>query len=501
MLFIDPAFLFIFLPVVVAGFWGAWRLGGRRAALGWMLAACVVFYGSWDWRDVPVLAFSLAVNFGCGWKLAAESAPERRRLWLAGGLAFNLGLLVWYKYAAWLFSCLAAGGLLPSALETRALPLGISFFTFQQIVHLMGVWRTGRTERSPVKYVLFVAFFPHLIAGPIVRPGEIIPQLQRRPRVGALLRRLPNALTLIILGLAKKLLLADALAPTADAVFQAADAGHSLGAAESWLGLVAYGMQIYFDFSAYSEIALGLALLFGVRLPVNFDAPYRAASIVDFWRRWHMTLSRFLRDFLYLPLGGGQCGPVRQSFNLAVTMLLGGLWHGAHANFLLWGAWHGGLLALCHAWWRLALPAPPRLLGWALTFASVTLGWAFFRASTTEGACHLLASAFGLGGGPSPETWQAIPLLPIQDLIAAASIQGLPIGGVLEWFRPAQRAGWMLTALATACALFGPRVWTWVQPQQKHFGWGLALVLGVLSFLVTVRQFQGLPSPFIYFGF
>jgi len=247
-------------------------------------------------------------------------------------------------------------------------------------------------------FVLFVTFFPQLIAGPIVRHNEIIQQYALHPLRAGFDERFSRGLTLFVIGLAKKTLLADQLSPLADPLFSASAAGTALGMADSWLAAAAFGLQIYFDFSGYSDMAIGLALLFGFALPVNFNAPYRAVSVSEFWRRWHMTLSRFLRDYLYIPLGGSRHGAARMIFALMVTMLLGGLWHGAAWTFVVWGGFHGLALAIQRLWGRVGI-ALPRMVGWALTMLIVFFAWVMFRAESFASAWALWASMLGAGEG------------------------------------------------------------------------------------------------------
>jgi len=349
-LFNSYAFLFVFLPATLLVFMAA-RRGGPGLALGALTLASLGFYGWWDPRFLALLLGSAVANFAFGRALMARPA-DARRPWLVAGVVFNLGLLGWFKYAGFLSANLAALGA-PTPVLDIVLPVGISFFTFQQIAYLVDVSR-GLSDRYGFRdYLLFVAFFPQLIAGPIVHHREMMPQLLtgRGPRaedfaIGA---------TLFAAGLFKKVVLADSLAPFASPVFAAADAGLAVTTAEAWGAALAYALQLYFDFSGYSDMALGLARLFGVRLPINFDSPYQATSLIDFWRRWHMTLSRFLRDYLYIPLGGNRQGPARRWVNLMITMALGGLWHGAGWGFLIWGLIHGAGLAANHAW-RSAAP-------------------------------------------------------------------------------------------------------------------------------------------------
>src|SRR5580698_7168831 len=335
--------------------------------------AALFFYGAWRPVYLVLLLASVAVNFGLG--LRMEDPLRRRRIGTLG-VALNLALLCYFKYTNFLFDSLTTLTGTPLPFVNVILPLGISFFTFQQIAYLVDVMRGARVERDIVSYTLFVSFFPHLIAGPLVHHAEMIPQF-KRGRTGRSSVLAARGLAIFAAGLFKKVVIADNLAQFVSPVFAHLDAGGGVSTPWAWLATSAYTLQIYFDSSGYSDMAVGLALLFGIRLPVNFRSPYKATSIVDFWRRWHITLSRFLRDYLYIPLGGNRLGEIRRYLNLLVTMLLGGLWHGAGWNFLIWGGLHGFYLCINHLWqaWRGARASESGLfakgISWAITFAAV----------------------------------------------------------------------------------------------------------------------------------
>ncbi len=481
MLFNSLAYIFAFLPVVLAGWW---ILAGRsrRASRAWLTAASLFFYGWWDWRYLALLTGSILFNY-----LAAQlilKAPAVRRNWvLAGAIAIDLGLLGWFKYADFLGSSLASlAGADWTALHV-ALPLGISFFTFTQIAFLVDTAQGKAREADPLDYGLFVTFFPHLLAGPVLHHGEMMPQFAD-PKVGRPdAEMISTGLTLFLIGLIKKTVLADGIAPVATLVFDAAARGTLPGVAESWAAALAYSFELYFDFSGYSDMALGAARLFGIVLPLNFASPYQAASIIEFWRRWHMTLSRFLRDYLYIPLGGNRHGRFRRYLNLFITMLLGGLWHGAAWNFVAWGAWHGLLLAVNHGlravFARLGLEAlmasgPARLLGWAVTWFCVLLGWVVFRAEGFPAAGRMFAAMAGTKGGfaaftPGPEMWAELGILGAIAFLAPNS-QSLVLGGPEA-----------------------SRFFQW----RPNLAWAAALALG---FLVAVGQMSDV-SPFLYYRF
>jgi alginate O-acetyltransferase complex protein AlgI len=395
MLFSSFTFLFQFLPATVLAFAAA-RLHSPRAGIMVLVAASLVFYGAW--RPIYLLLFlaSIATNFLLG--LAMEE-PSRRRAAGLCGVALNLAVLGFFKYGNFLLDTAhdLSGAALPHL--DVILPLGISFFTFQQIAYLVDVMRGARVERDIVSFTLFVAFFPHLIAGPLVHHAEMIPQFKRE-RLGRSARLAAQGWAIFVAGLFKKVVLADNLAQFVNPPFAHVDAGGSMPAQWAWLAILAYALQIYFDFSGYSDMAVGLALLFGIRLPVNFRSPYKAFSIIEFWRRWHITLSRFLRDYLYIPLGGNRFGVGRRYINLMLTMLLGGLWHGAGWTFLIWGGLHGLYLVVNHRWkdhkHRWPDSAVGRAGAWGLTFLAVVIAWVFFRARTLAGAREMLTGMAGL---------------------------------------------------------------------------------------------------------
>ncbi len=408
MLFSSFEFVCLFLPMVVVGFYLIASWGGRQAAIMWLVVSSLFFYGWWNPAFVFLIIGSIVFNYFVGLQL--KRGTGRLGNWiLAFGISANLCLLGYFKYAGFFADNLNRFAGAGFDLGTIALPLAISFFTFQQIAYLADARRGDAAEYSFLHYCLFVTFFPQLIAGPIVHHKEMMPQFEKSATFGVNFDHLAQGLTIFVIGLSKKLIIADALAPHADWVFNGAEAGHVLTFAESWGGALAYTGQIYFDFSGYSDMAIGLAWMFGIRLPLNFFSPYKAKSIIDFWRTWHMTLSRFLRDFLYIPLGGSRKGPARRHTNLMITMLLGGLWHGAGWTFVVWGGLHGLYLIVNHAWrWLAASHGLPALCSgrtWgvfchALTFAAIVVAWVFFRAQSFDGALavlHGMSGANGLG--------------------------------------------------------------------------------------------------------
>ncbi|KNY22809.1 MBOAT family O-acyltransferase [Methylobacterium sp. ARG-1] len=431
MLFNSFVFLLAFLPAalilhaLVARAVPAWRLP-------LLVVLSFVFYGWWDVRFVPLLVGSILAN----WAVARLYRRRPGRWLIPGAIAANLALLGLFKYLDF-FADLA--NLIPGLEAPRlglALPLGISFFTFHHIMYLADL-RAGRAPAFGLtKYALYIAFFPQVLAGPLVRWSEIMHQFDEQPyaRPDAA-ERFARGLMLLTVGLAKKVFLGDPLAAYVNPVFQAAAAGKVVTVAEAWQATLGFTFQIYFDFSGYTDMALGIALLFGLVLPQNFDAPYRATSLRDFWRRWHMTLSRFLRDYLYIPMGGNRRGLPRQVGALAATMTLGGLWHGAGLTFLAWGALHGlglgaGVLARRA---RLSVPAP---LGWLLTILFVMLTWVLFRATSFEAALLIFKGLFGLAPHGSGFKWRTIAVAALVATIgptAWAAVHRLPPKRILAF--------------------------------------------------------------------
>jgi alginate O-acetyltransferase complex protein AlgI len=461
LLFNSYIFVLVFLPIVWLGYrLLAERADGGRAMTLWLTAASLVFYGYWDIRFVPLILLSIVVNYFIG--LAIDRDYRRPRLWLGLGIGFDLGLLGYFKYANFFVATAETISGVDWAWTAVVLPIGISFFTFQQIAYLVDIYRREAFERDPWRYALFVTFFPQLIAGPIVHHREMMPQFGRQ----AVDRRLPDlvlGIVIFAIGLTKKVVIADGVAPLADGVFDAAALGATPSLTEAWAGALAFGLQIYFDFSAYSDMAVGLGRMFGITLPINFAAPYKATSIIEFWQRWHITLSRFLRDYLYIPLGGGRHGEWRRYRNVFLTMVLGGIWHGAGWTFLLWGVLHGLFIIANHAWRRFwPGPAVPVWLGGFLTFTLVTIAWVPFRAVDLSSTLILYTAMAGLGPATDATAWPFaataavwqhllallafVWLLPHTAEIMAGTVRPLPTPGypALEHLMTAKRpAGWL----------------------------------------------------------
>lgn len=410
MLFTTAAFICYFLPIVWAGFFAIARLSHRGAAL-WLLVASVFFYGYWMPAFTFLLLASVAANYWLGSRIAAAAdagfAGHKRvaKTWMVAGVAANLALLSYFKYANFFVDNLNLALGVQWDMGRVILPIGISFFTFTQIAYLVDTWKKGVRERNLVHYGLFVTYFPHLIAGPVLHHAQMMPQFRQAATYRLNTGNLTAGLAIFAIGLFKKIVLADGVSPYADPIFQAADAGLLVDGPEAWLGALAYTFQLYFDFSGYSDMAIGLSWMFNVRLPFNFNSPYKATNISDFWRRWHMTLSQFLRDYLYIGLGGNRYGVKRRYVNLMVTMVLGGLWHGASWSFVMWGFLHGMYLGVNHAFraicsenmlTKLSASRVFSVLAWTLTMLAVVVAWVVFRAETLQGAVTVLHGMAGL---------------------------------------------------------------------------------------------------------
>lgn len=399
--------MLFFLPITYCVFVALVSRNRQRSALAWLIFSSLVFYAYWNPFFIIPLLISMAVNFAAGDYIADTNRQiHKRRNALIFSSTANLLTIFHFKYYNFIATNLSSLFDVNIPAHEKFLPLAISFYTFTQIAYLVDCYRNGENERDPLRYGFFVLFFPHLIAGPIVHYREIIPQVKDgfvRPAWGT---HTLVALFVFSVGLFKKLIIADTLSTDVDAAFYNLSTGVNLTFGEAWMSTLGYSLQIYFDFSGYSDMAIGLSLLFGVRLPINFFSPYKAVNIIEFWRRWHITLSRFLRDYLYIPLGGNRRGAFRRHINIMATMLLGGLWHGAGWPFVLWGAVHGLYLVLNHGWIglrkRIGFISNGGLLGIAvartLTFTAIVLAWGIFRSDSLDSAVRLLRSLLLFNG-------------------------------------------------------------------------------------------------------
>jgi alginate O-acetyltransferase complex protein AlgI len=477
MVFASPIFLFLFLPLVLAAYFALPHRWGN----GVLLAASLVFYFWGEGTTIALVLASVAFNWTLGRKVDNADGSARRR-WLALAISGNLALLAVFKYANFIVAnlniVLGTFGLGAVALATIPLPLGISFFTFHSISYVVDLYRKNASAQRRVdSFGLYILLFPQLIAGPIIRYKDIATQITQRGRHCA---DFVEGVRRFIIGLGKKVLIANTLGGVADQIFGIAP--HELNTPAAWLGVVCYTLQIYFDFSGYSDMAIGLMRMFGFRVLENFNYPYISQSIREFWRRWHISLSNFFRDYLYIPLGGNQRGKARVYLNLAIVFLLCGLWHGASWTFIVWGAWHGVFLTLEHTGLGDALDRVWRPLRHAYALAAVVGGWVLFRCDSLVHAGAFYAAL----GGNGAATHLKYPLLMYLDPLVAttlivAVIGAMPVGRALgdaiDRSAPAQRG------LATI-ALFGE--WSW-----------LASVLIASCAALAAGTY----NPFIYFRF
>jgi alginate O-acetyltransferase complex protein AlgI len=390
-LFQSQVFVLVFLPLALLAYYvGAHSRSWRESSL---VAASLVFYGWWDVRFIPLLVGQIGVT----WLLAGLHKRTKSKWPLIAGIVLNLASLGTFKYLNFVFIFVMDAIGRPQDPFNIVLPIGISFFSFQLISYLVDRLRNDAPIYPFRRFALFVLLFPHLIAGPIVRHNELIPQFDADPLRPGWDQRIGMGLILFSIGFAKKVLFADRIADVVNPIFAGAAGGTTLSLSESWTAMLGFSFQIFLDFSAYTDMAIGIALLFGLVLPENFRRPYLATDIRDFWRRWHMSLSRFLRDYVYIPLGGSRNGPAQFVFASIGTMALCGLWHGAGWMFIAWGLWHGIGLIVCRGWQSLSVPLPAPV-GWLLTMMFVIAGWVLFRAPDVSTFLSIVNSMIGFGG-------------------------------------------------------------------------------------------------------
>ncbi|MFO1149337.1 MAG: MBOAT family protein [Alsobacter sp.] len=472
MLFNSQLFLLAFLPFALLVH--LFARPHRQAWIVCIIALSLAFYSYWDVRLLPVLLASILLN----WFVAQRFQASGKRAWLTLGIVANLLSLGVFKYTNFLLDNLAWLSGWSRTPLVLALPLGISFFTFQQVAYLVDLRRGVAQPHGLARYALYVSFFPHLIAGPLLRHSEFFSSLDEPRDRTAEARLFGMGLALLAIGLVKKVMIADPIGFAVDQLFSAA-ATTPLGLQGGWLAGLGFSIQIYFDFSGYSDIAIGVGYLFGIVIPTNFDAPYRTTSISDFWRRWHMTLSRLLRDYVYKSFGGNRHGFSRQMASLLATMLIGGLWHGAGWNFVIWGGLHGLALVVNHLWRRSGLPCPV-LLGWAATFLFVVATFVVFRAADVRTALNIWSGMAGLNG------WGGLP--PLQE------------GG---WrpplFGSVAAETSLLVALATLAAIVGPTSQAMTQRMRPSLA--AALLIGLALLAATIAVGGGGGTEFVYFQF
>jgi alginate O-acetyltransferase complex protein AlgI len=478
-LFSSYEFIFLFLPITVWIYFWLAKKRYTKASTAWLVLASLFFYGYWNVKYVPLLLGSILFNYGIG---SVIERAQNKKMFLTVGITGNLALLGYFKYTGFFLSSLNQVFLLAIPVPHIVLPLGISFFTFTQTAYLIDAYR-GETKRySFLTYSLFVTIFPHLIAGPIINHKDMIPQFSRLRNFVIDYENVAKGGVIFIIGLFKKVVIADSLAPWAALAFNNAD---QLTMLEAWIGAISYTFQLYFDFSGYSEMAMGLGLLFNLRFPVNFNSPYKATSIIEFWRRWHMTLSAFLKDYLYIPLGGNRHGEFKKMRNLLITMLLGGLWHGAGWTFVIWGGLHGIYLVVNHQWRKHGIPLPI-VLNWFLTFAAVVAAWVFFRADTVQQALAILYAMINIGGFA----------LPIECKETLGFLQGIGI--------PFTTFQWEGSEEIYVVLLLSWVLYSWRNTQERiaDFKANRLWLIGlIVIFLVCLLQIGKGIKEFLYFQF
>ncbi|HWR73341.1 MAG TPA: MBOAT family protein [Nitrospirota bacterium] len=486
MLFNSYEYLFLFLPVTLIGYFVLNRLRLTTAATAWLVLASLFFYSWWNVKYLPLIIGSILWNFAIGMSLRKTggegSSRVPKRLVLIIGITANIALLGYYKYTDFFITNLNTLAGWQIGLQRIVLPLGISFFTFTQIAYLVDVYQKRAREYDFLRYALFVTFFPHLLAGPIIHHKEMMPQFANMKNRVLNYRNISMGLYLFFIGLFKKVIIADELAPVANFGF---DTAATLTLVEAWATSLSYTFQLYFDFSAYTDMALGASFLFNIRLPFNFNSPYKAKDIADFWRRWHMTLSRFLRDYVYIPLGGNREGENRTYFNLLATFLIGGIWHGAGWNFVFWGFLHGAAAVIHRVWSKLDIRMH-RSLAWFITFNFVNIAWVFFRAKTWDDAIKVIGGMFGMSG--------------VMLTKSAAKIAFLQEAGILfgkYFFEPINRRTLYLIVISLLAVLL-------LRNSDEMAGrfkptWKTAIFAGAVAIFAILNMSK--VSEFLYFNF
>lgn len=390
MLFNSFVSIFVFLPITFLLYFGLNRLKQYTTAKAVLVVASLYFYAYFNWSYLPIILSSIAVNYFVAWRMKVDEQRWLRKLWLVVGVAFNIGMIGYFKYFDFFIENINALFKTDYTLRNILLPLGISFFTFQQVAFVVDSYRRKTELPNFLDYCNFVTFFPQLIAGPIVLPEEMLPQFEDKTKRRVNYENLFNGLFIFALGLGKKVLIADSIAVFANTGFGLMT---TYTMAEAWLTSLAYSFQLYFDFSGYCDMAIGIGLMFNIKLPLNFNAPYRACDFQDFWRRWHMTLNRFLTQYLYIPLGGSRRGEVRTLVNIFIVFLVSGIWHGAGWTFIVWGILHGLTMIVNRLWKKYGVTLP-NWIAILLTFFFVNIFWVFFRADSLSDAMLIVKSMF-----------------------------------------------------------------------------------------------------------
>ncbi|WP_220720731.1 MBOAT family O-acyltransferase [Agarivorans litoreus] len=486
MLFNSEAFLFAFLPFTLVAFFLVSKYLGYSFAKCWLIVASLFFYGFWNPSYLALIVSSVVFNFYLS-RCILVSSGWIRKLWVSIGVVSNLLVLSYFKYMDFIIININDVFGLDFNLMNVVLPLAISFFTFQQISFLLDSFSEKVSEQSFLNYVLYVTFFPQLIAGPIVHHSEMMPQFSQHFRRKVNWKNINIGLLLFSIGLFKKVVLADTFSVWADTGFAQPE---TLKMISAWQSSLSYTLQLYFDFSGYADMAIGIALMFNIQLPLNFNSPYKSLTIKDFWRRWHMTLSRWLKDYLYIPLGGNRNGRALAIRNVIITFLLGGLWHGAAWTFVVWGGLHGVALAI-HRMWESTAIQMPKLFAWVLTFIFINVTWVFFRASDLTDAWLVLKAMFNVNQlGSDVEFIRSGLSLSGSLLILPAGIQSIWISICIFWG--------MLIVVKSPNAIEVAKSYEINGENKKRYLGVLTTFLLIVSVLTI---FSGQQSSFLYFDF
>jgi alginate O-acetyltransferase complex protein AlgI len=528
MLFNSYEFIIFFLPITIVIFFKFGEKSYYRIAISWLVSASLFFYAWWNPIYLGLIIVSILFNYSVGIGLGLgnlkSQSKRKSKLLLIFGVSVNLSLLGYFKYANFIIENVNYLNGTDYNVKKIILPLAISFFTFQQIAYLVDAYRGETKEHNFLHYCLFVTFFPQLIAGPIVHHKDILPQFGNDKIYKPSFEHFAAGITIFSIGLFKKLVLADGVSVYVTPVFQAAEIGvENLTFLNTWCAVLAYTLQLYFDFSGYSDMAIGIGRMFGIRLPLNFNSPYKALNIIDFWQRWHITLSKFLRDYLYISLGGNRKGKTRRYANLLITMLLGGLWHGAGWTFALWGIAHGVYLMINHAWRSLR-----GLIGYdlekttilgsfisrSITFIAVCFTWVFFRAETYLGALEILKGLSGINGLILPTTyhWYLNKIGGMGDVLLDHGVYFGDLGYYsgskelvfislllcISWFAPNTQQLMIRCKPAFETYRGEIKAWTFHQVQ-----WDKTILWAYITAFISVVSFVSLSriSEFLYFQF
>lgn len=513
MLFNSYLFLFVYLPIALIGSYFLIRYF-KSGVTPWLLIFSLIFYGWWNPNYLILLVASISFNYLISMLIIKNEQIFHKKTFLILGITCNLGALFYFKYMNFFIQNFNTVAHTNFNYLNIILPLGISFFTFTQIAYLVDTYQGKVKEFNFINYSLFVTYFPHLIAGPIIHHSDVMPQFKKIVGIKQFpfMRYFIIGLSIFIIGLFKKVCLADTIAPKVNYIFDLPGKGYDLSFVDAWIGAIGYTLQLYFDFSGYSEMAIGLSYMLGIKLPVNFNSPYKAINIIDFWRRWHMSLSRFFRDYLYIPLGGGRRGAFRKYLNLFIVMVIVGFWHGAGWTFILWGTYHGSLLILNHGWhacktmlsnsfhFKINSKITSKILQYlsiAFTFLLVVLGWVLFRADNFATVENFYKGMFHI----NHYFYSTAGLLTLLNYIFFGSflLAGLAICSILPntieimkrtnaiLDNTIKESGGSAPGAITNKLLWTPNIW---------YGFSL----GILAYF-SITTISQTPSTFLYFNF